>query len=236
MKKLFTLAATFLWLLAPQSLVAAQDTKTYTFTKGQVLDVLYLIRRPDTGAALQDYFKTAGPIARKLNYAPHGALRVADKPQQGNFSPDVVAFGTWPGDFTDRDSAYQQLLAELPDLQSRRMDIWSSFNMTQYEIGTDINLTMDKAKHYVLTAYWLEDAEELVSFQKTFLETLSTTSGTSVMLLTGGRSPFGYAFTPDLVVIGEWDNLLDAARFTDMSKALNAFGVHHVNQFPVAAP
>ncbi len=236
MKKLFTLAVTCLWLLAPQTLVAAEDTKTYTFTKGQVLDVLYLIRRPDTGAALQDYFKTAGPIARKLNYSPHGALRVAGKPQQGNFSPDVVAFGTWPGDFADRDSAYQQLLAELPDLQSRRMDIWSSFNMTQYEIPEDITLTMDKAKHYVLTAYWLEDADDLGAFQKTFLQMLNTTSGTSKLLLTGGRSPFGYAFTPDLMVVSEWDNVLDVAKFTDASKALNSRGVLHVNQFPVAAP
>lgn len=236
MKKLFTLTATFLWLLGPNAATAADDIKTYTFTKGQVLDVLYLVRRPDTGAALQDYFKTAGPIARKLSYTPHGAVRVAGKPSQGNFSPDVVAFGTWPGNFTDRDSAYQQLLSELPDLQSRRMDIWSNFNMTQYEIAEDINLTMDKAKHYVLTAYWLKDSSDINAFQKMFLKTLNASSGTSKMILVGGRSPFGYAFTPDLVVVSEWDNVLDAARFTDASKALNTSDVLHVNQFPVAAP
>ncbi|MBO6504889.1 MAG: hypothetical protein JJ850_05810 [Kordiimonadaceae bacterium] len=236
MKKLFTLAATCLWLLTPGTHVAAQDTKTFTFNKGQVLDVLYLIRRPDTGAALQEYFKTVGPVAQKLNYTPHGAVRVAGKPPQGNFAPDVVVFGTWPGDFEDRDRVYQQLLAEHPDLQSRRMDIWSSFNMTQYEVSKDITLSMDKAKHYVLTAYWLEDASDLSAFQKRFMETLSATSGTSKMLLTAGRSPFGYAFTPDLMVISEWDNVLDAARFTDASKELNAHGVAHVNQFPVAAP
>lgn len=236
MKKLLTLAATCVWLLAPTTTAAAQDTKTYSFEKGQVLDVLYLIRRPNTQAALQDYFKTAGPIARRLNYTPHGAVRVSGKPQQGNFSPDVVAFGTWPGDFSDRDDAYRQLLAELPDLQSRRMNIWSNFNMTQYEIEVDISLTMDKAKHYLLTAYWLENEDELEAFQAAFMATLSDTSGTGKMVLTSGRSPFGYAFTPDLMVISEWDNVLDVEKFTDASKALNARGVRHVNQFPVAAP
>lgn len=236
MKKLLTFAATCLWLLTPAHTVLAQDTRTFTFDKGQVLDVLYLIRRPDTGAALQDYFKEIGPVARKLNYTPHGGLGVSGKPAQGNFMPDVVAFGTWPGDFSDRDAAYGRLLEEAPDLHSRRMDIWSSFNMTQYELGEDISLTMGKAKHYVLTAYWLEDAGNLDAFQAMLMETLSATSGTAKMVLTGGRSPFGYAFTPDLVVFSEWDNVLDAAKFTGASKALNSHGVVHVNQFPVAAP
>ncbi len=236
MRKFFTLIIACFCFLVPTAMVSGQDIKTYTFDKGQVLDVLYLTRRPDTGAALQDYFKTAGPIARKLKYTPHGAIRVASKPSQGNLYPDVVAFGTWPGGFADRDSAYRRLLTELPDLQSRRMDIWSSFNMTQYELNEDVVLTMDKAKHYMLTAYWLEDASTLDAFEASFIEALQATSGTSKMLLTGGRSPFGYAFTPDLVVISEWDNILDQAKFVDASKRLNTLGVSHVNQFPVAAP
>lgn len=236
MKKLFALAAACLWFLAPATLTAEDGTTTFTFAKGQVIDFLYLTRRPNTDEALQSYFKTLGPIARKLNYAPLGAVRVVGKPPQGNFYPDVVAFGAWPGDFADRDEAYRNLLLEAPDLQGRRMDIWSSFNMTQYEVREDIVLTMDKAKHYVWTAYWLEDAGELATFQNAFMDTLKATSGTSKMLLTGGRSPFGYEFAPHLVVVAEWANILDAAIFTDASKALNVRGVRHVNQFPVAAP
>lgn len=236
MKKLVTLAATCLWLLAPVPLLADDGVKTFTFAKGQVLDVLYLIRRPNTKEALQTYFKTLGPIARKLNYSPLGAVRVTGKPAQGNLYPDVVAFGSWPGDFADRDEAYRNLLLEAPDLQGRRMDIWSSFNMTQYEVREDIVLTMDKAKHYVWTAYWFDDAADQDAFEAAFMDTLKATSGRSKMLLTGGRSPFGYEFEPHLVVVAEWDNILDAAKFTDASKALNTRGVRHVTQFPVAAP
>lgn len=236
MKKLFTLAATCLWLLAPQGASAQDGVKTLNFAKNQVLDVLYLTRHPDSDAALQDYFKTLIPIARKLNYTGHGGLGVPGKPQQGNLYPSVVAFGTWPGDFSDRDAYYQQLLAEAPDLHSRRMDIWSSFNMTQYEVSEDISLTMDKAKHYVLTAYWLQDTSKLDDFQSDLMDIIKSTSGTSKLALTGGRSPFQYAYTPDLMVISEWDNVLDAAKFTNASKDLNARGVKHVNQFPVAAP
>ena len=236
MKKLVTLATTCLWLLAPQTALAQDETKTFSFAKDQVLDILYLTRHPDTGAALQDYFKSVGPIARKLNYAPHGGLGVSGKPQQGNLYPGVVAFGTWPGDFSDRDAAYGRLLEEAPDLHSRRMGIWSSFNMTQYELSEDITLTMDKAKHYVLTAYWLEDTAKLQDFQAELLGVVKGTAGNSKLVLTGGRSPFQYAYTPDLMLISEWDNVLDAARFADASKELNARGVKHVNQFPVAAP
>jgi len=236
MNKLFTLAATCLWLLAPAPLLADEGEKTFTFAKGQVLDVLYLTRRPNTDEALQTYFKTLGPIARKLKYTPLGAVRVAGKPSQGNLYPNVVAFGSWPGDFADRDEAYRNLLLEEPDLQGRRMDIWSSFNMTQYEVREDIILTMDKAKHYVWTAYWLKDAGDLRAFQKAFMDTLEATSGRSKMVLAGGRSPFGYEFEPHLVVVAEWDSILDAAKFTDASKALNARGVRHVTQFPVVAP
>lgn len=236
MKKLFILATAYLWLLVPQTALAQDETKTFSFAKDQVLDILYLTRHPDSDAAIQDYFKNLIPVARKLNYTSHGGLGVSGKPQQGNLYPGVVAFGTWPGDFSDRDAAYKRLLEEAPDLHSRRMDIWSSFNMTQYELSEDITLTMDKAKHYVLTAYWLDDTAKLGDFQAALLDVVKGTTGTSKLVLTGGRSPFQYAYTPDLMVISEWDNVLDAARFTDASKELNARGVKHVNQFPVAAP
>ena len=199
--------------------------------------MLYLTRRPDTGAALQDYFKTAGPIARKLKYTPqwsYHAWQVNRHRETYTLMWLLLALGQEGSQIVTVPTGVYSL--NYQTCKDRRMDIWSSFNMTQYELNEDVVLTMDKAKHYMLTAYWLEDASTLDAFEASFIEALQATSGTSKMLLTGGRSPFGYAFTPDLVVISEWDNILDQAKFVDASKRLNTLGVSHVNQFPVAAP
>lgn len=215
---------------------AVATDKEYSFKKGQVIDFLYLIRRPNSDAALQAYFKAAIPIARELGYKPLSSFVVSGKPTQGNLYPENIAVGAWPGDFSDRQKALTKLMAAVPDLHAQRMDIWSSFNMSLYEITESLNFTLFSDKYYVLTAYWQKDARAFGDFKREFVNHTEQMGGTIKLVLEDGRSPFGYEHNPDYLMVSEWQDKAAFDRFLKVNLAMDHAGVKQVNQFPVRAP
>lgn len=234
-KLLKTFLVTASMLTVVPSVAQAEET-LYTYNKGQVIDFLFLTRRPNSDDALQQYFKAVIPTATELGYKPQKSFAVAGKPTQGNIYPDFIAVGAWPGDFEDRHDFHVRLRELVPGTHSRRMDIWSALYMTNYELREDISFTLDSDKHYVLTAYWQEDAAKFKAFTSSFLKETEKAGGTVTLSLTDGRSPLGYAYDPDLMVISEWEDEAAFDAFLEVNKAMDHDGVRHVNQFPVRAP
>ncbi|WP_262694398.1 hypothetical protein [Kordiimonas aquimaris] len=223
---------------APLS-VSAQDSvpeNTYTFEAGQVIDFLFLTQRPNTEDAYNAYAKDVISEGIALDYKPIGGFRIDRKPTQGNAYPQVLVFGSWPGDFKDRADALESLEAAVPSLHERRLDVWSRFDMINYELDEDKSFTVRRDKIQVLTAYWEKDTRRFNTFIKEFMAKAKAGGGVVKLELTNPRSPFGYDYTPEHVTITEWDNQAAFDAFLKQNLAMDHAGVKHVNQFYLTPP
>lgn len=215
---------------------ADEETKSYQFEAGQVIDFLFLTRRPNSEEALRSYAQAAISVARGLDYKSLSAFSIKRKPTQGNYYPDVLVFGGWPGNFEDRADALKQLLKVVPDLNSRRLDIWSTFDMTNYHLTEDKSFSVRYDKIQVLTAYWQKDEALFGGFKEEFLAKTRNAGGVVKLELTDGRSPFGYDYNPEYTVITEWDNQAAFDAFLAKNLAMDHTAVKHVNQFYLTPP
>jgi hypothetical protein len=225
-------------VLTVGSMAVNADTgkRTYRFEKGQVIDFLFLTNRPNSEEAFRAYAQAAISEARALDYKGLGGFSITRKPTQGNYYPETLIFGGWPGDFDDRASALAQLKKAVPELNSMRLDIWSTFYMTNYQIDEEISFDVSYDKIQVLTAYWQKDEQLFAKFKQEFMQKIKASGGDLKWALTGGRSPFGYEYTPDYTVIAEWENQMAFDAFLKSNLAMDHAGVKHVNQFYLTLP
>lgn len=214
------------------SLSAQPKVKNITLKKGQILDILMLNNHPDGGAALKDYFKVVFPYAVKNGYQPLPGLAVTAVPTQGNYYPEVMGFATWKN-LDSRKKAMEEIEANVLDFHERRRTIWSSFNMTYYEVKEDKTLIIAPNKFYVTTAYWKSDAKAFKKFKKEWIKSAKQAGGQLKLTLTEGSSPFGYYYNPDYLVLTEWENKAAFEAFYKENLVLNHDSVKHVNQFIV---
>lgn len=215
----------------------AQDTKiTYTFEKGHVIDFLLLTRKANSDQALNDYARAAISEARALGYRGLGGFSIPRNPPQSNYHPDSLIFGSWPGDFSDREKALKELLATVPTLYSKRLDVWSMFHMSNYEIKEDISFDVHPGKIQVLTSYWKKDTGNFAGFKKAFLTLVDQYGGALKLSLSDARSPFGYDYTPEFTTITEWDSQQDFDAFLAENRAMDLNAVKQVHQFYLTPP
>lgn len=234
MKKMLILLLSV--MISPSMVGADAVEKTYYFEEGQVIDFLFLTRRPNSEEALKSYAQAAISVARALDYKSLSAFSIKRRPIQGNYYPDVLVFGGWPGNFADRADALAQLLETVPDLNARRLDVWSTFDMTNYHLTEDKSFSVSYDKMQVLTAYWQKDAMLFNAFKQEFLKKTKDAGGVVKIELTDGRSPFGYDYNPEYTVITEWDNQAAFDAFLVENLAMDHSGVKHVNQFYLTPP
>ena len=224
----------FLLLLCGTSitLCAQGAPRTFDLKKGQVFDILLLNYSPDVEAAKQRYFKEAFPIATKNGYQPGAGFAVKKMPTQGNYHPELLVTGTWPS-VTDREQGVVALETELGDFHEQRRAIWSSFNVTYYELQEDIAFTTDSAKYYVATMFWSGETKAYAKFLRKWNKAALEAGGKAMMSLTDGHSPFGYYHNPDFFTITEWENEADFNVFLAKDRAIDHAGVRHLNQFSI---
>lgn len=223
----------------PQAQAQAQDKaleQTYVFEAGQVIDFLFLTRRPNSEEALIAYARAAISEARALDYKGLGGFNITRRPTQGNYYPESLIFGGWPGGFDDRVEVLAQLKEMVPDLYERRLDVWSRFDMTNYQLDEDKSFTVRRDKIQVLTAYWQKDGAKFDAFKQEFLMKAKATGGVVKLELTDPRSPFWYDYTPEYTVIAEWDNQAAFDVFLKQNLAMDHSGIKHVNQFYLMPP
>jgi hypothetical protein len=215
----------------------AQDTKvTYRFEKGHVIDFLLLTRKPDSDQALNDYARAAISEARALGYKGNGGFNLTRNPIQSNIHPESLVFGSWPGNFEDRETALKELLAAVPTLYEKRLDIWSSFYMTNYEIKEDVSFDVYHNKIQVLTSYWSDNTRKFEGFRDAYLKMINQYGGDIKLNLSDPKSPFGYDYTPDFTTLTEWDNQEAFDAFLDASNLMNRDSIKQVHQFYLTPP
>ncbi|MEM6316496.1 MAG: hypothetical protein AAF960_02445 [Bacteroidota bacterium] len=210
-------------------LTAQSNIKTYAFKKGEILDILLITSKPNYEPLFEEYKKTAFPIAMKMGFQPLPGYRITES-TQGNHEPSSFILGKW-NDLTNREKFIADIEKLVPDFHEQRRAIWSIFDLTYYEMPTDVSFQIDKSKFNVATAYWGKDIGAFKKFKKSWLTKSKKMGGQEIIKLEDGKSPFGYYYQPDFLVITEWETRADFEKFHRENMGMNHTGVQHVNQF-----
>lgn len=210
-------------------LVAQSQVKAYSFKKGEVLDILLLSAKPNYDSLFAIYRKTAFPVAMRMSYTPIPGYRIQTY-TQGNFQPESFILGKWAS-LAQREQFLAEIETHVPDFHEQRRNIFSDFHLTYYEMPEDISFEIDKSKTIVATAYWQSDRQSFHRFQRQWRKAAKKAKGKTVLNLENGKSPFGYFYQPDWMIITEWESTAEFEAFRDRIGKLDMDGLQHVNQF-----
>lgn len=219
------------------SMAAADEPRevTFTFQKGQAVDFLFLTQKPETEKLLEDYFGAVFPIVKEAGYQPRPGFGISQSPTQGNHHPSRLVIASWR-DSASRQRAMGSIESQVPDFHQRRRDIWSTFDMSVYEMEQDVSWTVSSEKTYVLTAYWQAEGGPFTTFKQQWLQGAKRSGGRLVVELEDGMSPFGYHYNPDYMAIVEWATPAAFEAFYETNLAMDHRSVQHVNQFILELP
>lgn len=204
--------------------------QTVTINKGQVLDVLSAIRKPDTDEALNNYFSNVFPSAQQNGFKIDAQFIPIAPPTQGNYHPDFFSLMSWPD--SESQDKFRQAAKKLDyKYHDARKEIWSVFNLTSYEqLEENIEFTVTEGKVYVITAYWVDDMESFRKAKEKGSSKLEKAGGSLKLVLGKGHSPMGYVYEPNVISITEWENEEAFDKFIQNSKSGNE-GVTNINQW-----
>ncbi|GAA4279341.1 hypothetical protein [Aquimarina mytili] len=213
------------------TLNAQSNIKSYDFKKGEILDILLLTTKPEGNALFKKYRETAFPVAIKRSYKPLPGFKITET-TQGNIQPTSFLFGKW-NDLQNREAFIAEIETFVPDFHKQRRDIWSIFNLVYYEMPQDTSFKINKDKFIVATAYWKKNSKAFQEFKKGWMQKAKSKGGKSVLELTNGKSPVGYYYNPDYMVITQWENKAAFEVFYNENLKMNHKAVQHVNQFVI---
>ncbi|WP_299258632.1 hypothetical protein [uncultured Aquimarina sp.] len=229
MKLLKNLTLFLLTCILTTSLVAQSNVKSFSFKKGEILDILLLTTKSDTNKDFDKYKKTVFPVGLEKTYKPLPGFGIKET-TQGNIQPTSFILGKW-NDLKNREQFIAEIEEKVPDFHIQRRNIWSLFNLTYYEMPKDISFKIDRSKYNVATSYWKKDAASFKKFTELWLKKSTVKGGKKILQLTDGKSPVGYYHNPDLLVITQWESKSAFDAFYKENLKMNHKGVLHVNQF-----
>lgn len=205
------------------------QTKTLTFKKGEVLDILLFTGKPEMGKLFPKYKETAFAFALKNGYQPQPILAITET-TQGGIQPGSFVFGKWTN-LASRKKFLNEITSEVPDFHEQRRAMWSSFYLAFYEMDKDISFDINPDKVIVATAYWKDGSGSFTNFKKEWLNKAKSNGGKVVLELYDAMSSVGYMFKPDYMVLTEWNNRAAFDAFTKASMKIGEKGIQNVNQF-----
>ena len=231
MKKnlLYVLLGLAIFILSSYQIHGQSSPQTVALKKGQVLDVLLLSQNPNVTEDLKSYFQTAFPVAKRMSYKPMPGFKIKHH-TKGNHRPSSLILGKW-SDVEKRESFLTQILKEVPDFHEQRRKIWSYFGLSYFVIQEDLTFNIDREKYHIATAYWLKTNDESDAFLQKWKKQLDKNSGSILIQLQNGTSPFGYRYDPNYFVISSWENESAYKAFQEKTQLLNIDNIEHVNEF-----
>ncbi|MEW7277989.1 hypothetical protein ABW636_05285 [Aquimarina sp. 2201CG1-2-11] len=229
MRHLKIFSSLFFYFILTSDLIAQSNIKTISLKKGEILDILLFTTKTDTEKAFEKYKKTAFPFAFKKTYQPLTSFKIVEN-AQGNIHPSSFIFSKW-SNLKNREEFIEEIEGVVPDFHLQRRNIWTLFNLTYYEMPSDISFTINKDKYNVVTAYWKKENSSFKNFMTLWLQKLKLTGGTTILQLTNGKSTMGYHYNPDILLITHWNSKKDFEAFRKENLKMNHKGVLHVNQF-----
>lgn len=212
-------------------LMVNAQSKTLTFKKGEVLDILLFTGKPDFSKLFPRYKETAFNFAMQSGYQPQPILSISET-TQGGIQPGSFVFGKWPS-VSARKKFLNEITVEVPDFHEQRRAMWSSFYLAYYEMKKDTAFDVNPEKVIVATAYWKDDTGAFTNFKKEWLKKAKNNGGKVLLELTGAMSTVGYMYKPDFIVLTEWNDRASFDAFAKENMKMGEKGIQNVNQFVI---
>lgn len=210
-------------------LVVNAQSKTLSFKKGEVLDILLFTGKPDFSKLFPRYKETAFAFALKTGYQPQPVLSITET-TQGGLQPGSFVFGKWTN-LASRKKFLNEITTEVPDFHVQRRAMWSSFYLAYYEMKEDISFDINPEKVIVATAYWKDESGSFPEFKQEWLKKVKNKGGKVMLQLQDAMSSVGYMYKPDYMVLTEWNDRASYDAFIKMNLKMGEKGIQNVNQF-----
>lgn len=202
MKKLI-IKSLVLFLIS--TIVFAQEgKKTFTFKKGEVMDVLLLSTNTNSNKLFERYKKTAFPVAFNYGYEPQPSFAIKEL-ILGNHAPSSLIIGKWASK-QKREGFLKSIVDEVPDFHKQRRELFQYFGLTYYQIPKDIEFSIDAKKYTIATALWTKKKKNIARFTSKWEKEIKKHGGKIIIKLKNGTSPTGYYYNSDVFYIIEWKN------------------------------
>ena len=208
---------------------AQQLPQEIQLKKGEVFDLLLILAKPNSSEKFKHYRETIIPIGQEMSYTTLGFTRIK-KTVLGNLQPNSLILAKWDN-MQLREEFIENITDEVSVFHQQRKDIWDIFLPTYYEIDESKTIRFQKEKLYTLTAYWKKEGKNLTNFMQHWKSLVASNQGKNILILTNGKSPLGYYYNPDILILTEWDNQDDFNSFTQKNNTLNFDAVENYTQF-----
>jgi len=204
---------------------------TYDLKEGEAFDILLVTTKPNTKDTFKEYREKAFPVAVEMGYSFFPGFKITEV-VQGKYEPKGLIFGKWKS-MAMREKFLDDIEGRVPNFHDMRKEIWSLFSVTYYEVGEDYTFQLDTNKVIVATACWNKGNSDsnFESFIHTWKKALKETGGTIKLELVEGKSPLGYEYNPDYMVISQWDTPSDFEAFEKRNVLMSPDFLKHINQF-----
>lgn len=229
--KLKAIAFVLFSLIILNSNAQSKKTISYSFKKGEVMDIMLLTTSPDSKTEYERYKKTIFPVGFEYSYQPQKGFRISEL-TLGTHRPSSLIFGKWENK-QKREGFLANISKRVPDFHEQRKTLFPHFDLTYYEIEKDLNFSINKDKYNVVTSFWKNDSKKFDKFIPKWEEEIKKARGKIILQLNRGISPTGYVYNPDQFYIIEWNNESDFDAFAKTHKMANYDDLKNVHQFKI---
>lgn len=186
--------------------VKAQDQiQSFTFKKGEILDIIISSNGPDFNKLFDRYKKVAFPVAFEYTYQPQSGFGVS-RLTLGNYFPQNFIFGKWSTG-EKREGFLANISERVPDFHEQRRAIFSYFALTYFEVPEDLQFSVNSDKYNVTTSFWKNDSSKnFDSFYNEWKNHVIKSGGQFILKLQDGTSPTGYYYNPSVLTIVQWED------------------------------
>ncbi|SHG68773.1 hypothetical protein [Flagellimonas flava] len=207
------------------------DLATYNLKKGEAFDILLISTKPNSKEAFKEYREKAFPVAVEMGYSFLPGFNISEI-LKGSLSPKGMIMGKWKS-IALREKFLAEIDSRVPNFHEMRSQIWSFFTVTYYEVPTDISFQLDSKKVIVATAFWKKEKtpSKLDTYLTRFKSGVKKTGGTLKLELVQGKSPSGYYYNPDYMIIAQWDSREEFETFQKENLKIDGDFVKDINQF-----
>ncbi len=202
--KLKTFAIVILSLTISNCIGQNNKVMSYSFKKGEVLDVMLLTTAPNSKDKYMQYRKTAFPVAFEYSYQPQKGFKISEL-TLGTHKPYSLIFGKWASK-EKRENFLADITKRVPDFHQQRRALFPYFDLTYYEMKQDFTFSINREKYNVATSFWVKDTKKSNRFIKKWEKDIKKMGGNIVLHLNDGTSPTGYVYNPDQFYIVEWND------------------------------
>ena len=210
---------------------AQSNVITYDLKKGEAFDFLFLTTRKGSAETFKEYRQNAFPVAAEMSYSPLPGFKIKQV-VQGKYEPKGMVLGKW-NSIALREQFLEEIDERVPNFHEMRKKIWPLFSVTYYEVPKDFSFQLDMDKVVVATACWQKKStsSKFESSLKQWKDAVKETNGTIKVTFNHGKSPEGYVYNPDYMMITQWNTQEDFEAFQKKNLQMEAEFLRNVNQF-----